>query len=163
MFFSLPTERLTRFAFPFRSLRGIDAHQPDLYFNVIPHRFNRIAIVNANHLEKTGGRYGNGVKADEVLLLFDDTSFGKADKGILLTNKNIYFSHSEGPQACDLKSIISVSNIGNKNLALLCDYYELQYFEFGSSNANRVEYLASLLNKISNLTWPQNNNKKTGG
>ena len=56
MFFSFPTERLTWFAFPFRSLRGIDAHQPDFYFNVIPHRFNRVAIVNPNHLEKTGGR-----------------------------------------------------------------------------------------------------------
>jgi hypothetical protein len=100
--------------------------------------------------------YGNGVQTDKVLLHFDDTSFGKADKGILLTDKNIYFSRSEGPQSIDLKRIISVTNISNKNLAFLCNDYELQYFELGSSNSDRIEYLASLLNEICNLTWSQN-------
>lgn len=91
--------------------------------------------------------YANGVSQDEVILLLDDTVFGSAKEGLLITSDAIY-GHQLGLKPVKVNySNINSSDSENERLGCYLRLNELRFVMIATVDKQVVSKLASLIEK----------------
>lgn len=91
--------------------------------------------------------YANGVPPDEVILLVDDTVFGSAKEGLLMTSDAVY-GHQLGLKPVKVNySNINSSDSENERLGCYLRLNELRFVMIATVDKRVVARLASLIEK----------------
>ena len=90
--------------------------------------------------------YAKNCKGEEILALYDDSSFGNGKVGFLLTNKKLYICNSfEKPQEIELASIKEI----NANPKKLNPFITVNEYQISTSMLNQkgTEIVCKFLQK----------------
>lgn len=90
--------------------------------------------------------YAKNCKGEEILALYDDSSFGNGKVGFLLTNKKLYICNSfEKPQEIELDSIKEI----NANPKKLNPFITVNEYQISTSMLNQkgTEIVCKFLQK----------------
>ena len=90
--------------------------------------------------------YAKNCKGEEILALYDDSSFGNGKVGFLLTNKKLYICNSfEKPQEIELSSIKEI----NANPKKLNPFITVNEYQISTSMLNQkgTEIVCKFLQK----------------
>lgn len=131
----------------------------EAYYKDVSHLFNKDHLFITKNIpeKKLAGalrKYVKGMSSDEFpLLLLDDTAFGSAKEGCLLTNKALYFPCNFTPVRVPLEIIINFSYIltegfGGDKLVIKTKAIEYQYTVIYVSGDKANEGFIKLLNDI---------------
>jgi hypothetical protein len=89
---------------------GIGKYLFEISQNIASDKIHAHPNIPAKKLQSAIGAYGNDLAPDDVIILIDDTTFGSAKDGVLITEKSIHIKiFTEAPRTYEWAAIESIS------------------------------------------------------